>query len=82
VTPVGGLVDTVIDADADRAGTGFVARSVDETGLIDALHRAVRAYKNPRRRQAMQRRGMDHDWSWQAPTQRHIDLYEELAGIR
>jgi starch synthase len=81
VTPVGGLVDTVIDVDADRAGTGFIARSVDEIGFIDALHRAVRAYKHPRRRQAMQRRGMDHDWSWQAPTQRHIDLYEELAGI-
>jgi len=81
VTPVGGLVDTVIDADASRAGTGFVARSVDETGLIDALHRAVRAYRSPRRRQAMQRRGMGHDWSWQAPAQQHIELYRELSGL-
>ncbi len=81
VTPVGGLVDTVVDADVSRVGTGFVARSVDEAGLIDALHRAVRAHKSPRRRQAIQRRGMDHDWSWQAPAQRHIALYEELAGL-
>jgi starch synthase len=82
VTPVGGLVDTVIDADSDRAGTGFVARSVDEAGLIDALHRAVRACKSPRRKQAMQRRGMGHDWSWQGPAREHIDVYEELAGLR
>jgi starch synthase len=81
VTPVGGLVDTVIDADASRVGTGFVARSVDEVGFIDAMHRAVRAYKSPRRRRAMQRRGMSHDWSWQAPAEQHIELYRELAGL-
>ncbi len=80
VTPVGGLVDTVVDADAGRSGTGFIARSVDEVGLLDALHRAVRSYKSPRRKQAIQRRGMSHDWSWQAPAQRHIDLYEELGA--
>ncbi len=82
VTPVGGLVDTVIDVDAGRAGTGFISRSVDEAGLIDALHRALRAYRSPRRKQAMQRRGMRHDWSWQAPAQQHIALYEELAALR
>ena len=80
VTDVGGLHDTVIDADADRkAGTGFVAASVDTAGLVDALHRAVRAYGHPARRQAIQRRGMSHDWSWTAPARRHLGIYEELA---
>lgn len=80
VTPVGGLVDTVIDADSSRRGTGFVARSVDGAALVDALHRAVRAYKNTRRRQGIQKRGMEHDWSWVGPAERHIGLYRELAG--
>ncbi|MGI9614950.1 MAG: glycogen synthase, partial [Acidimicrobiales bacterium] len=43
VTDVGGLHDTVVDADRDRAaGTGFVTSSVDAAGVVDALHRAVR----------------------------------------
>jgi len=79
VTPVGGLVDTVRDADASRRGNGFVAHSVDVAGLVDALHRAVRAYRNSRRRSAIQKRGMEHDWSWEGPARRHVELYEELA---
>jgi starch synthase len=79
VTPVGGLLDTVIDADADRKlGNGFVAVSVDTAGIVDALHRAVRAWKQPRRRQAIQRRGMSTDWSWSEPAKRHVDIYKKL----
>ncbi|MEZ5279914.1 MAG: glycogen synthase [Acidimicrobiales bacterium] len=82
VTDVGGLHDTVIDADADRAeGTGFVTASVDTAGLVDALHRAVRAQRHAGRRAAIQRRAMTHDWSWSGPARRHIDIYEELSGI-
>ena len=81
VTGVGGLVDTVIDADEDRrSGTGFVARTVDTPGVIDALHRAVRGWKQPRRRAAIQRRGMQTDWSWEEPVRHHIDLYEDLIS--
>ncbi|MDH3752296.1 MAG: glycogen/starch synthase [Acidimicrobiia bacterium] len=80
VTDVGGLHDTVVDADDDRAaGTGFVSRSVDAAGFVDALHRAVRAVKQPARRTAIQRRGMAEDWSWTVPGAAHIDLYRALA---
>ncbi len=79
VTDVGGLHDTVIDADADRArGTGFVSASVDTAGLVDGLHRAVRAWRHPQRRAGIQARGMGHDWSWAEPAARHIELYESL----
>ena len=81
VTPVGGLLDTVVDADVDRlAGNGFVAGAVDTAGMIDALHRAVRAWKQPRRRSSIQRRGMLGDWSWEGPATEHIDLYRDLIG--
>lgn len=80
VTPVGGLVDTVSDADAGRKGTGFVARDVSEAGFVDALHRAVRARKNAKRWSGIRQRGMRHDWSWESPAQRHVELYRELAG--
>lgn len=81
VTPVGGLVDTVIDADNDRRkGNGFVAASVDTAGVVDALHRAVRAWKHPRRRASIQQRGMARDWSWAGPARKHIEVYRELLA--
>jgi starch synthase len=81
VTNVGGLADTVIDADRDRGeGTGFVSESVDDASIVDALHRGHRAVRVGRRRNAIIRRGMSADWSWDKPAQEHIDLYRELAA--
>ena len=80
VTDVGGLHDTVVDADTDRThGTGFVSATVDTAGLVDALHRGVRALRHGARRRAIQGRGMTEDWSWTAPAARHLELYEEIA---
>jgi starch synthase len=81
VTNVGGLLDTVADADDDRAGgTGFVAASVDSAGVVDSLHRAVRAARHTRRRAAIQRRGMTSDWSWAEPAAAYLELYRQLVG--
>jgi starch synthase len=81
VTAVGGLLDTVTDADRDRiSGTGFVSESVDAAGIVDALHRGVRAWKHPRRRRSIQSRGMETDWSWKEPALHHLEAYE-LATI-
>jgi starch synthase len=81
VTPVGGLNDTVVDADdRTRIGNGFVAESVDVAGVVDGLHRAVRAWRHPGRRAAIRRRGMAADWSWEAPAAAHIDLYRDLLA--
>jgi starch synthase len=81
VTDVGGLHDTVIDADDDREnGTGFVAASPEAVAVLDALHRAARAWRELRRRRQLQRRGMKADWSWREPGLRHIELYERLRA--
>ena len=79
-TPVGGLVDTIVDADADPdAGTGFLTVDVSVAGVVDALHRAARALRSPKRRGAIQHRGMTTDWSWAGPAARYRELYEELT---
>lgn len=81
VTDVGGLHDTVIDADASRrAGTGFVSPTVDTAGVVDALHRGARALRHRRRREAIQSRGMSHDWSWTEPARRHVELYRDISS--
>jgi starch synthase len=80
VTAVGGLVDTVSDADEHPgSGNGFVSQSVDTAGFVDALHRAVRAWSDPERRSAIQLRGMEADWSWKEPARRQIELYDEIS---
>lgn len=80
VTGVGGLVDTVVDADLHRSsGTGFVT-SVDVPALVDGLHRATRAWRHATRRRSIQRRGMEADWSWTGPAERHLDLYRSIQG--
>ncbi|MFN0028300.1 MAG: glycogen synthase, partial [Acidimicrobiales bacterium] len=65
VSAVGGLRDTVVDADRyPSRGNGFVAATADPLHLMDAVHRAVRAHRNRRRWQTIQSRGMRTDWSW------------------
>jgi starch synthase len=79
-TDVGGLHDTVIDDDRHRGeGNGFVSRTVDAAGMIDAVHRATRAVRQPNRRKALQRRGMSVDWSWTQPAVDHLAVYRELT---
>jgi starch synthase len=81
VTDVGGLHDTVIDIDLDRVrGTGVRAAAVTESAVVDATHRAVRAWSHPARRTAMRRRGMIADWSWDGPAAEHIVWYERVIA--
>ena len=80
VTAVGGLRDTVVDADDHpTTGTGWVAAEPDSVDLLDAVHRAVRGWSDPSVRRAAQERGMAVDWSWRAPAQRHIELYDAIV---
>lgn len=81
VTPVGGLVDTVLDADDHKLGTGIVVRGSDVAALVDAMRRAVRAVRHVGRRKAIQRRGMSADWSWATPAAGYISLYEGLTTV-
>jgi len=79
VTPVGGLVDTVLDADDTRKGNGIVARGRDTAAVVDALHRGVRAVRHARRKRAIQKRGMSVDWSWELPAASYAALYARLT---
>ncbi len=81
-TPVGGLCDTVIDADRHPDGNGFLTAGLDVAGLVDGLHRALRAVRDEPRRRAIQGRGMRRDWSWTEPARHYLDLYVDLGAGR
>jgi starch synthase len=77
VHAVGGLADTVRDADADRkAGTGFSFREYATAPLADAIRRAVRAYRDEPRWNALRERAMKLDHSWTASAKRYVAMYE------
>jgi starch synthase len=82
-TSVGGLRDTVVDADTDPAsGNGFVAEEPKTDTLVDALGRAVKAWRTTKRRGEIRRRGMERDWSWEQPADRYLELYREITSAR
>jgi starch synthase len=80
VTAVGGLVDTVPDADEHADGLGFVAADVASTDLLAAMFRAARRIGKARSKQALQKRMMAVDWSWKRPAQHYAALYRELIA--
>jgi starch synthase len=83
VTPVGGLRDTVIDADADPVnGTGFVAPTPDAASFRATVERALTAWRSTRRRGAIRRNGMSRDWSWSSPATDYLRLYQDLMSGR
>jgi starch synthase len=81
VTDVGGLHDTVADADTDPAtGTGWVAARVELADVVDVLHRAVRGWSDPPCRRLLQANGMGRDWSWREPALEHVSLYQRVLS--
>jgi starch synthase len=74
---VGGLVDTVRDADEDAsAGTGIMCLPTVQ-GLSDALERALRLFGNKPRYAAVQQRGMARDFSWKTAAAAYEALYRD-----
>jgi starch synthase len=80
VTDVGGLHDTVADADEVPDGTGFRAPAATSVAFTSALFRASRHLATARGRNALSTRGMKLDWSWKEPARQYGQLYESLIG--
>ncbi len=77
VSRVGGLVDTVRDADEDPAeGTGIMCEP-NAVSLRDALERAQALFKDKVRLAAVQQRGMARDFSWKISSAAYEALYRD-----
>lgn len=83
VSRVGGLVDTVIDANPVALGagvaTGIQFGPVSAAGLADALRRAAALFADQSVWRRMQRNAMALDVSWAAPARRYAELYRSLV---
>lgn len=86
VARVGGLADTVIDANAAALAAG-VATGVQfapvNAAMFDvALRRTVAMYREASLWHTLQENGMATDVSWRGPARRYAALYRDLADAR
>ena len=85
VSRVGGLADTVIDANeaAVEAGvaTGVQFAPATTEALAEGIRRTISLYGDEKIWRKMQRRGMKSNVSWDLSAARYADLYATLLGL-
>ncbi len=86
VRAVGGLADTVTDANAatlaDGSATGFVMDGDDAAALTTATRRALALRDDPHAWQQLQIAGMSRDFSWRHSARDYERLYQEIIAER
>ncbi len=80
VRRVGGLADTVEDANptnlaAGRA-SGIVFHEASATALVQAVQRAIALFRDEAAWHRIQRTGMRKDFSWRQSARHYLDLYD------
>ena len=82
VARVGGLADTVIDANEMAldagVGTGFVFSPVGVDGLGSAVRRAVTVWRDRAAWGGLQRNAMRTEVGWERPARRYAAVYREV----
>ena len=86
VSRIGGLGDTVIDANpaalAAGVATGFQHDADNAHALYEAIRKAIHMFADEKTWRKVQRRGMKSDVSWAASAERYADLYAMLVGVK
>ena len=82
VRRVGGLADTVVDAAEGGRGTGFAFDAATPEALGQAVMRCIAQWRRPEGWQALMRRAMAQDFSWDAAAAGYLALYADLLGSR
>ena len=82
VSATGGLADTVVDASPEHlaagTATGFVLDQVTYHALLGTVCRALALYRDKPVWEAMQKQGMNTDFSWKRSAHAYLDLYRLL----
>ncbi len=81
VRAVGGLADTVIDADGSPDGNGFVFSDYAPHEFSHATWRALVRRRDAAGWAQIQRRGMTQDYSWHHSAIAYADVYRKLRGM-
>ncbi len=78
---VGGLEDTVVDADDSSVpGTGFKFKDYNIQSFVNTVERAVKAFKRREIWASVVDAGMAADFSWKRSAGLYLDVYRDVAG--
>jgi starch synthase len=81
VRATGGLDDT-IDEQPLGGGNGFKFWGYSSSALMEALQRALGAFRNKEEWTQMMQRGMAQNFSWDAPAKEYVRVYERAIQNR
>jgi starch synthase len=81
VHATGGLDDTVVDASLPE-GNGFKFMDYRDAAFLWAVDRARQIYDAPESLEALRRRGMRADFSWDVAAANYVALYERTLAAR
>ncbi len=82
VRRTGGLVDTVFHHDPENEyGTGYCFDRYEPLDLYTSLVRAWEAFHYKPQWQAMQRRAMAQDFSWDKSAIEYVKIYRKILGL-
>ncbi|MFI5370529.1 MAG: glycogen synthase [Candidatus Eisenbacteria bacterium] len=84
VRATGGLADTVEDFDPlTRDGNGFLFHEYEPVAMVNALRRALAAYRQPHLWSRLRANGMGRDFSWRVSADGYDRFYAEaLERVR
>ncbi|MEW6320253.1 MAG: glycogen synthase GlgA [Acidobacteriota bacterium] len=83
VRAVGGLVDTVRPYNPRNGqGTGFLFSDYHPAALLEALDRALAAYRQPKVWTRLQLNGMRKDFSWDHAAAEYVTVYKRVMSSR
>jgi len=78
VRSVGGLKDTITDIGDNGNGLRFNQASVSD--ILMTLNRAMDLYQHPKKMEALRKKMMLIDHSWEKSVSQYIDLYQSLIS--
>jgi starch synthase len=81
VRATGGLDDTIKDYNGGE-GNGFKFKKYSSKALIEKLKEACNVYKDKKAWEALQKKVMQEDFSWERSARKYLELYKLAMGVR
>ena len=79
VHPVGPLGDHIVDVDTKlETGNGFVIEQATSEVVLATVQRALSAYHRPKAFDALRKRAMRHDVSWERSARRYEHVFKQV----
>ncbi|MFM7839317.1 MAG: glycogen synthase, partial [Chitinophagaceae bacterium] len=80
VRRVGGLKDTVIDYE-EKGGYGICFNQAAVGDITHAFWRATELYQKKDKLNALRKRMMTFDFSWESSVKKYLDVYESIRNL-